>query len=76
MSKSLLLHSCRSSGRSGPSDPHHAEDKDNTIILTSKFVDSTPKSVSNLPKAQRMGLPGSSKGGIDPAISESLSRKN
>lgn len=72
----LTSYPYRGGGLSGPSDPHHESEKDNTIILTSKFVDSTPTSVSNLPKAQRMGRPGGGSSSIDPAMAEVLSRKS
>lgn len=70
---------CREGGRAGPSDPNYKDENDNTIVLTSKFVDTTPKTVSNLPKANRMGTPAAAAAdqgkGIDPAVSETLSRK-
>ena len=69
---------CRQAGKAGPSDK--PEDKDNTIILTSTFVDSNPKTANTaLSRPQRQERVESAfkqgqdtQSNMDPAIREML----
>ena len=68
----------RQGGKAGPSDK--PDDKDNTIILTSTFVDSTPsRSTTNAVRPQRQELKpekGSQSSALDPAMRDILRRKD
>ena len=69
--------SCRQEPRAGPSDK--PEDKDNTIILTSTFVDSTPRSTTGAARPQRQekstGDAKSKESSLDPAMRDMLRKR-
>lgn len=50
--------------------------QDNSVILTSTFVDPHKSTTTNLPRAQRRESVGEKGGGLDPAFVRELKRKS